>query len=77
MKPTVSRLEEMYTDAVEFEFINIDSPDSAAAKQKYRFIGQPQFVIVKPDGEVLVSRNGYQQFERLRNDLEQALGAGQ
>jgi biopolymer transport protein ExbD len=74
MKPAVSRLEEIYKDRVEFELINIDLPESADAKQKYRFIGQPQFVIVKPDGEVLVSRNGYQQFERLRDDLNQALG---
>ncbi len=74
MKPTVSRLEEIYKDTVEFELINIDLPESSDAKLKYRFVGQPQFVIVKPDGEVLVSRNGYQQFERLRDDLNQALG---
>ncbi len=77
MKPAVSRLEAMYKDTVEFELINIDLPESAEAKQKYRFVGQPQFVIVKPDGEVLVSRNGYQQFERLRDDLNQVLGIDQ
>lgn len=74
MKPAVRRLEEMFKDTVEFELINIDLPESAEAKRKYRFTGQPQFVIVKPDGEVLVSRNGYQQFERLRDDLNKALG---
>lgn len=76
MKPAVRRLEEMFRDTVEFELINIDLPESAEAKRRYQFVGQPQFVIVKPDGEVLVSRNGFQPFERLRDDLNQALAAG-
>ncbi|MCS7061144.1 MAG: hypothetical protein RMN25_08240, partial [Anaerolineae bacterium] len=65
--------EEMFGNEVQFELINIDLPESAEAKQKYRFIGQPQFVIVNPDGEVVVSRNGFQTFERLRDDLNEAL----
>ena len=75
MKPTVSRLEEAFKDTVDFEMVNIDLPDSAEAKRAYKFIGQPQFVVVSPDGEVLVSRNGYQEFEQLRDDLNQALQA--
>jgi len=73
MKPAVSKLEEEFKNRVEFMMINIDASDSADAKLKYRFIGQPQFVVLKPDGEILVSRNGYQDFERLRADLNQAL----
>ena len=73
MKPAVSRLEEEFKDRVEFRMINVDASDSFEAKQQYRFIGQPQFVVVKSNGEVLVSRNGYQELERLRSDLNRAL----
>ena len=73
MKPAVSRLEEEFKDRVEFMMVDIDASDSVDAKRKYRFVGQPQFVVLKPDGEILVSRNGYQDFERLRADLNQAL----
>ncbi len=73
MKPAVSKLEEEFKDRVEFMKINIDASDSADAKRKYQFIGQPQFVVLKPNGEVLTSRNGPQDFERLRADLNQAL----
>lgn len=73
MKPTVSRLELEYKGRVEFQPINIDKPESAASKEKYRFVGQPQFVVVAANGSVVVSRNGYQNYETLRADLEKAL----
>jgi hypothetical protein len=80
MKPTVRRLEEEFEGRVDFKPMNIDSPDSSEAKRKYKFVGQPQFVIVNGSGEIVASRNGFQQYETLKADIEAALvgkqGAG-
>jgi hypothetical protein len=75
MKPTVSRLEEEFGSKVEFKAINIDDASSAELMQKYNFIGQPQFVVIGADGNVLVSRNGSQRYEKLKADIEAALSA--
>lgn len=73
MKPTVSRLEEEFKDKVDFMALDIDDAANAAAMKKYRFIGQPQFVIALPDGKVVVSRNGWQEYDRLKADIEKAI----
>jgi hypothetical protein len=53
MQPIVNGLENEYGSEIEFVKINIDDPDSAAAKQEYGFRYQPFFVLVSADGEVL------------------------
>jgi thioredoxin-related protein len=66
MQPIVNGLESEYGSEIEFVKINIDDPDSAAAKQEYGFRYQPFFVLVSADGEVLQEWPGYtdaQQFE--------------
>lgn len=73
MKPVVNRLEEEFTGKVEFRSLNIDETVNDAAKAQYKFIGQPQFVIVGADGNVIVSRNGIQRYDTLKADLEKAL----
>lgn len=74
MKPVVNRLEEEFTGKVEFRSLNIDEAVNDGAKAQYKFIGQPQFVIVGADGNVMVSRNGIQRYDTLKADLEKALG---
>jgi thioredoxin-like negative regulator of GroEL len=76
MKPIVNRLEEEYTGRVDFRALNIDEAQNDDAKVQYRFIGQPQFVVVGKDGQVIVSRNGMQRYDTLKADIEKAL-AGQ
>jgi hypothetical protein len=76
MKPVVNRLEEEYTGRINFRSLNIDDAVNDQAKVNYRFIGQPQFVVVGTDGKVIMSRNGMQRYETLKADLEKAL-AGQ
>ncbi|MCX6017958.1 MAG: hypothetical protein NTZ50_05535 [Chloroflexi bacterium] len=71
--PVVHRLEAEYADRVEFQSLNIDEPATLDAQQKYRFIGQPQFVIVHANGEILASRNGIFTYEQLKGDIEKAL----
>lgn len=73
MKPTVSRLEHEFEGRVEYRPVNIDAPDAAETKRKYKFIGQPQFVILNAQGEVVVSRNGFQAYETLKADIEAVL----
>ncbi len=73
MKPVVNRLEQEYEGRVEFKAINIDDASSQTAKDKYRFLGQPQFVLVGGEDNVLSSRNGMQTYEQLKKDIEAAL----
>jgi hypothetical protein len=75
MKPIVNRLEEEYKGRVTFQALNIDEASTGPAKKQYMFIGQPQFVIVGPSGDVLASRNGMQTYEKLKADIEAALAA--
>ncbi len=75
MKPTVGRLEEEFKGRVEFQALNIDDAANDEAKAKFKFLGQPQFVVVAPDGYVLSSRNGSQSYEALKADIEKALTA--
>lgn len=73
MKPTVRRLEEEFAGKVDFKALDIDDAANAAAMKQYRFIGQPQFVIAMPDGKVIVSRNGWQEYDALKADIEKAI----
>jgi hypothetical protein len=73
MKPTVGRLEEEFKGKVDFKALNVDEATNDDAKTKYSFVGQPQFVVVGPDGSVLISRNGSQSYETLKADIEKAL----
>jgi hypothetical protein len=73
MKPTVGRLEEEFAGKVDFKALNIDEAVNDDAKAQYRFVGQPQFVILAPDGNIMVSRNGSQTYDTLKADIEKAL----
>lgn len=76
MKPVVNRLEEEYAGRVEFRALNIDEAQNDDEKVEYRFLGQPQFVVVGKDGQVIVSRNGIQRYDTLKADIEKALSGG-
>ena len=59
MKPIVHELEADYGSEIEFVYVNIDDPNSAALKQQYSFRYQPHFVLVDTDGEVIEEWLGY------------------
>lgn len=59
MQPIVNGLESEYGSEIEFVKINIDDPNSAAAKQEYGFRYQPFFVLVDAEGDVLEEWPGY------------------
>lgn len=59
MKPIVHELESEYGTQIEFVFVNIDDPESAALKQEYGFRYQPHFLLVDAEGEVIEEWLGY------------------
>ena len=59
MQPIVNGLEDEYGSEIDFVKINIDDPNSAAAKQLYGFHSQPFFVMVNADGQVVDEWRGY------------------
>jgi hypothetical protein len=72
MKSTVSRLEEEFKGQVDFQALNIDET-SKEIFEKYKFVGQPQFVVVNRNGEIVSSRNGIVKYEVLKADIEKVL----
>lgn len=61
-----------YEDRVEFLLYDAAGLDEAT-RQKYRYMGFPQFVIVGRDGKIAVTRLGYQNYETLKADLDGVL----
>lgn len=53
MKPIVHGLENEYGEQIEFVYLNIDDPETAAAKEKYGYRVQPHFFLVDEDGQVV------------------------
>ena len=53
MKPIVDGLENEYGDRIEFVYLNIDDPETTAAKEKYGYRVQPHFFLVDAEGEVV------------------------
>ena len=75
MAPTVGRLEDEYEGRVDFLMYDSAGLDEAT-RQRYKYFAVPQFVIVKPNGEIAVTRLGFQSYDTLKADLEAVL-AGQ
>ena len=58
MQPVVHGLETTYGEKIEFVRLDIDNPDTKAAKEQYGFRVQPYFVLVNNKGEVVETWNG-------------------
>ena len=50
MIPMVHGLQKRYTDKIDFIYLNADDEATAAARDKYEFVGTPQFVLLDPSG---------------------------
>ena len=53
MNPVVNGLQGEYEGRVTFSLVDIDRPESDELKQKYGFRGQPFFVLLGRDREVV------------------------
>jgi len=49
----VHGLEREYGEQIEFVYLDIDDPNTEAAKQKYGYRVQPHFFLVDANGEVV------------------------
>ena len=74
-KPVVDRLEEEYSERVEFRHIDADSPDGYEVFRAYTLIGHPSYVLLAQDGSVLWKGQGEQQYQELQGNLSSALAA--
>jgi hypothetical protein len=49
----VHGLEQTYGDQIDFEYLNVDLPSTAAAKEEFGYRYQPHFFLVDANGEVV------------------------
>lgn len=59
MKPIVHGLEAQYTGKIQFTYLDVDDPATADLRQALRFRGQPQFVLLDGEGNVLQQWFGF------------------
>ena len=64
MIPMVHGLEKRYAGKIDFVYLNSEDETTAAARDKYEFVGTPQFV--------LLDKNGRQVGKQLFGLLEEA-----
>lgn len=53
MEPIVHGLENEYGERIGFVYLNIDDPETTAAKEEYGYRVQPHFFLVDGNGEVV------------------------
>ena len=68
----MSRLEKEYNGRVDFMAYDVAGINDDI-KNKYKFIGFPQIIIIDSRGEIVFSRLGYQNYDSLKSDIEATL----
>ena len=63
IEPIVHGLEEKYGSEIEFEYLNIDDPETASAKREYGFRVQPHLFLVNGEGKL--SKSGLEQLPKI------------
>lgn len=58
MEPVVNGLSEVYSDKIEFRWLDVNSDEGGAASKYYKLLGHPGYVILNSAGEVLWSGIG-------------------
>ena len=53
MKPIVHGLEEEYGNDIDFVYVDVDDPETRDIQQQYGRRGQPHFILVGADGEIV------------------------
>ena len=65
MRPSVRRLEEKYSDRIDFHSLNVDQASTNALAAQYRVTGIPMFVLLDAQGQFVKTLLGYQTDEQL------------
>jgi thioredoxin 1 len=71
MEPTVYQLVDEYGSRVDFKIL--DAAGASAEKQKYKYVSQPQVVIVNRNGEIVDTLYGLQGYDGLKKALDAVL----
>jgi thioredoxin-related protein len=59
MAPIVHGLEDIYSDQINFVYLDIDNPETETFKRTFGYRYQPEYYLVGPQGEVLQSWFGF------------------
>jgi len=59
MKPIVHGLEAQYGEKIQFTYLDVDDPATAELRQTLRFRGQPQFLLLDGQGNILQQWFGF------------------
>ena len=73
MAPVVHGLEAEYFDDIKFSYLDIDDPANNEFKRILGFRGQPQFLLLDENGEVLQQWYGSVSAESFRTAFDIAL----
>lgn len=71
MEPIVYKLVDEYGNRVDFKIL--DAAGASAEKQKYKYVSQPQVVIVNRNGEIVDTLYGLQGYDGLKKALDAVL----
>ena len=71
MEPIVYKLVDEYGSRVDFKIL--DAAGANAEKQKYKYVSQPQVVIVNRSGEIVDTLYGFQGYDGLKKALDTVL----
>jgi ClpP class serine protease len=71
MEPIVYRLADEYGSRVDFKIL--DAAGASAEKVKYRYVSQPQVVLVNRSGAIVDTLYGFQGYDGLKKALDTVL----
>jgi thioredoxin 1 len=71
MEPTIARLEDEYGSRVDFQIL--DAAGATEEKIKYRYVSQPQVVLVDRQGKIVDTVYGLQGYDGLKGLLDRLL----
>ena len=73
MEPIVHGLEEEYGNEIDFVYVNVDDPETRDIQQQLGRRGQPHFVLVGSDGEIVTEWFGVVQSATFEQAFEGVL----
>ncbi len=76
MRPSVRRLEEVYSGRVDFHILNVDLISTRNLALQYGVSAIPHIVLLDADGAVVQELLGFQSEDRLQAALERLIGGG-
>lgn len=73
MKSMVHRLESDYWGQIDFVYLDGDRSATSEIRNRYAMFGQPQFVFITPDGDIIERFSGQVSDGRFRDAFDEYL----